>query len=403
MKKFFSFMAAALFAVSMNAITVAEALQIAGQLAQGATTEETYEIEGYVTAYAGADAATDGGWAKYGNQIFWIADAQGTAASNADGALEIYQGVASEMVYVGDKVKVTGKLSNYQGLLETAKKAPVEILEKVERPDTPQDDADVVFTPADFEGQGQAATLETPGGAVTATKNGVTVATDNGYGHNLALRVYKGAHFSITSTTEQIGKIKFQFYSTYDGGLDQEVVVNGMSYEVESMASQARIEKIQIYFGSSEPIEIESISVAEAIGIAQTLNPETGSTATTTEKYYVKGFIVGTSSKYEKTWYMADEPGAYGEFQAFKCASIDYEVAEGDLVIVSGKISNYHGQGNNGEYFSYEISGGTLVHVYGQGIENVTLTEKANKVMVDGVLYIVRDNKMYNVQGAQVR
>ena len=403
MKKFFSFMAAALFAVSMNAITVAEALQIAGQLAQGATTEETYEIEGYVTAYAGADAATDGGWAKYGNQIFWIADAQGTAASNADGALEIYQGVASEMVYVGDKVKVTGKLSNYQGLLETAKKAPVEILEKVERPDTPQDDADVVFTPADFEGQGQAATLETPGGAVTATKDGVTVATDNGYGHNLALRVYKGAHFSITSTTEQIGKIKFQFYSTYDGGLDQEVVVNGMSYEVESMASQARIEKIQIYFGSSEPIEIESISVAEAIGIAQTLNPETGSTATTTEKYYVKGFIVGTSSKYEKTWYMADEPGAYGEFQAFKCASIDYEVAEGDLVIVSGKISNYHGQGNNGEYFSYEISGGTLVHVYGQGIENVTLTEKANKVMVDGVLYIVRDGKMFNVQGAQVR
>ena len=270
-------------------------------------------------------------------------------------------------------------------------------------PVDPTDDADVTFTPADFEGQGQAATLETPGGAVTATKNGVTVATDNGYGHNLALRVYKGAHFSITSTTEQIGKIKFQFYSTYDGGLDQEVVVNGMSYEVESMASQARIEKIQIYFGSSEPIEIESISVAEAIGIAQTLNPETGSTATTTEKYYVKGFIVGTSSKYEKTWYMADEPGAYGEFQAFKCASIDYEVAEGDLVIVSGKISNYHGQGNNGEYFSYEISGGTLVHVYGQGIENVTLTEKANKVMVDGVLYIVRDNKMYNVQGAQVR
>ena len=55
MKKFFSFMAAALFAVSMNAITVAEALQIAGQLAQGATTEETYEIEGYVTAYAGAE------------------------------------------------------------------------------------------------------------------------------------------------------------------------------------------------------------------------------------------------------------------------------------------------------------------------------------------------------------
>ena len=38
-----------------------------------------------------------------------------------------------------------------------------------------------------------------------------------------------------------------------------------------------------------------------------------------------------------------------------------------------------------------------------QGIENIVLTEKAQKVMVDGVLYIVRDNKMFNVTGTQVR
>jgi hypothetical protein len=38
-----------------------------------------------------------------------------------------------------------------------------------------------------------------------------------------------------------------------------------------------------------------------------------------------------------------------------------------------------------------------------QGIENVVLTEKAHKVVVDGVIYIVRDNKMFNLQGVQVR
>lgn len=38
-----------------------------------------------------------------------------------------------------------------------------------------------------------------------------------------------------------------------------------------------------------------------------------------------------------------------------------------------------------------------------EGIENIVLTEKAQKVVVDGVLYIVRDNKMFNVHGAQVR
>jgi hypothetical protein len=37
------------------------------------------------------------------------------------------------------------------------------------------------------------------------------------------------------------------------------------------------------------------------------------------------------------------------------------------------------------------------------GVEDIVLTVKAQKVVVDGVLYIVRDNKLFNVQGAQVR
>lgn len=40
---------------------------------------------------------------------------------------------------------------------------------------------------------------------------------------------------------------------------------------------------------------------------------------------------------------------------------------------------------------------------FNDGIEEVVLTEQAQKVIVDGVLYIVRDNKMFNVQGTQVR
>ena len=38
-----------------------------------------------------------------------------------------------------------------------------------------------------------------------------------------------------------------------------------------------------------------------------------------------------------------------------------------------------------------------------EGIENVVLTEKAKKVVVDGAVYIIRDNKMFNIHGAQVR
>jgi len=183
-------------------------------------------------------------------------------------------------------------------------------------------------------------------------------------------------------------------------------VVNAKEYQIASMESAAYMEKIQIYFGeyeAPEPVEIEPITVAEALTIAQALTPEKTKSASTTEKYSVKGFVVGISTKNENTFYLADEAGAYGEFEAYKCASVDYEVAEGDLVIVTGKIQHYWGEGSNGEYHSYEISGGVLTHVYGQGIENVVMTEKAQKVIVDGVLYIVRDGKMFNVQGAQVR
>ena len=270
-------------------------------------------------------------------------------------------------------------------------------------PVVPVDDSDVTFLPADFEGQGQAATLETPGGAVSATKNGVTVATDNGFGHNLALRVYAGGHFSITSTTEQIGKIKFQFYSTYDGGMDEEVVVNGMSFDVSSMAKQARIEKIQIYFGEAQKIELEPITVAEALDIAKALNPEKGKSATTAEKYAVKGYVVGISATKENTFYLADEVDVRGDFQAYQCSSIDREVSEGDLVIVTGKIQHYYGEGDKGEYHNYEIANGTLVHAEVDGVENITLGVEAQKVMMEGVVYIVRDNKLFNLQGVQIR
>ena len=38
-----------------------------------------------------------------------------------------------------------------------------------------------------------------------------------------------------------------------------------------------------------------------------------------------------------------------------------------------------------------------------EGIENIVLTEKAKKVVVDGMVYIVRDGKMFDLTGVQVR
>lgn len=407
MKKLFSFIAIACIAMTVSAeqITVAKALEIAGQLAENASTTEEYEVVGYVTAYAGSDAATDGGWAKYNNQIFWIADEKGTAASNADGALEVYQGVAEEMVYVGDKIVVKAALSNYKGLLETKQKGVVTILEKVDRPEQPVvEPADVVISGADFAGQG----TENTGSEVSVTKDGVTFTCDKGYSDDAhsTLRCYKNSIITISSTGEQIGKLVFQFYSTYTGDLDEEIVVNAQEWETTLTTSQARIEKVSIYFGEYEekPVEeLTPITVAEALAIAQDLNPEKGKSATTAEKYAVKGYIVGISATKENTFYLADEAGVYGEFQAYKCSSVDREVSEGDIVIVTGKIQHYFGESDKGEYHNYEIANGALVHAEVDGVENIALGVEAQKVMMEGVVYIVRDNKLFNLQGVQIR
>lgn len=261
----------------------------------------------------------------------------------------------------------------------------------------------------------------------------------------------------------------------------------------------------------------DTISVDSALVLAKALTPATGSSQSTSKEYVVQGYVAKVKSANDKTYFMSsDATATYGDFQAYKCATIDKEVQQGDFVLVRGVITTYHGTGTNGEYYNYEISGGSLVHgeapgidtikvnvanaitagnaladnattdgyylvtgyvvnptemeeedanqnffladeqnaTYGdfkaykakiaypgvaagdkvaifgrikknvynnkttiqieygdvtiiekapQGIENVVLTEKAKKVMVDGVVYIIRDNKMFDTLGNQVR
>ena len=120
---------------------------------------------------------------------------------------------------------------------------------------TPVETADVVFDKNDFAGQG----VSTTGGPVSATKNGVTFTCDKGFGDGQhGVRCYKGSTVTITSATEQIGKMVFEFdyvnNQLYDGGgMDPEVVVNAKEWTV-TLPSQARMNKISIYFGTAEDV-----------------------------------------------------------------------------------------------------------------------------------------------------
>ncbi|MBR1381300.1 MAG: hypothetical protein IJ554_02390, partial [Paludibacteraceae bacterium] len=381
-------------------ITVAEALTIGSALDANGKTTDTYDIVGYVTQIDDNSFNT-----SYNNMTFWIADEIGTAATNADGAFEVFRGKPDQELEVGDKIRVRTQIQNYKGTtVESVSGAAVTFLEKGDV--TPVEEADVVFLPADFEGQGQAATQETPGGAVSTTKDGVTVSTDNGYGHSLALRVYKGGRFAITSSEQQIGKVVFKFYSTYNGNLDNEVVVNDNEFVVESMASQARIEKISIFFGEYEKPEVDTLTAAEALAAAQAL--EVGATQKVVCVAYIANIKTPYSEEYGNiTVFLTDDPtSTYGDIQAYraKCSAEDgAAIAEHDLVLVEGNVTHTQNQDASKDFYEFASGAQLKLLEKAQGIENIELTEKVQKVVVDGVIYIIRDNKMFNVQGTQVR
>ena len=103
----------------------------------------------------------------------------------------------------------------------------------------------VIFAPADFVDKGTSGT----GSAISVTKEGVTVATDKGYGSRKyeegvpkdqqvpeALRVYSGGELTI-SATSTITKIEFQVTeSKYDGGLSSSYTPNATSW-TETMSN----------------------------------------------------------------------------------------------------------------------------------------------------------------------
>ena len=380
-------------------ITVAQALTIGAALDANGKTTDTYDIVGYVTQIDDNSFNT-----SYNNMTFWIADEMGTAATNADGAFEVYRGKPDQELEVGDKIRVRTQIQNYKGnTVESVSGAAVTFLEKGDV--TPVEEADVVFTSADFNGQGTSGT----GSEVTATKDGVTFTCDKAFGDQYGVRCYKGSVVTISSAEQQIGKIVFEFATVsgkyYNGDLDEEIVVNGMEWTA-TLTNQARMNKISIYFGEYEQPVVDTLTAAEALAAAQAL--EVGAT----QKVVCKAYIANVKTPYDEqfgniTVYLTDDPtSTYGDIQAYraKCSAEDgAAIAEHDLVLIEGNVTHTQNQDATKDYYEFASGAQLKLLQKAQGIENVVLTEKAQKVVVDGVIYIIRDNKLFNLQGAQVR
>ena len=313
---------------------------------------------------------------------------------DATGSLYIYglltpEGEAQKFIEMGinegDSITIKALYAEYNGNPQAKNAILVEGGSVV-----PVEEADVVFTSADFNGQGTSGT----GSEVTATKNGVTFTCNKAFGDQYGVRCYKEGLVTISSAEQKIGKIVFEFATVsgkyYNGDLDEEIVVNANEWTA-TLTNQARMNKISIYFGEYEKPEVDTLTAAEALAAAQAL--EVGAT-----QKVVFGNIT--------VWLNDDPTSTYGDIQAYraKCSAEDgAAIAEHDLVLIEGNVTHTQNQDASKDYYEFASGAQLKLLEKAQGIENIELTEKVQKVVVDGVIYIIRDNKMFNVQGTQVR
>ena len=376
-------------------ITAAQAIEIGRGLNDGGVTELKYEITGYVSYIASLyNTSTK-------KENFWIHDSkESQASSNADGAFYVYGGKPKneQELGLGAKVTIVTTIKKYvsKGVatIENDKEVSVEVLEQGEL---------VVDTLSVEEAKEEALKLE-------KNQTGAKFYAVKGFIHKVKEAYstqYKNASFYISDDVNETETDVYCYHTSLNAAdtskvaVGSYVIVTGhLMHNFYNDKSSAQIPTgSAIFTEAPAPVELEPIAIAEAIEIANALAPAEGETATTKEKYAVKGYAIEVDND-DYTYALSDNSEAeYGEFKANYCSSIDAEVNEGDVVIVTGKISIK----NNGSYNSYYVEEGVLTHQSAEGIRQVVLTEKVQKMMIDGAIYIIRNGKMYDLRGAQVR
>ncbi|MBR2486554.1 MAG: hypothetical protein IKB46_02025, partial [Paludibacteraceae bacterium] len=212
----------------------------------------------------------------------------------------------------------------------------------------------VTFDPEDFLNQGTSGT----GSYVEATKDGVTVSCDKGFGNTYALRCYKEGVVTI-SALETISSLTFTFdtYNDryYNGDLEESYTVGATSWSA-TLTNQARFTSITVTLGEGgetpeepeTPVTPENpegvITCAEAVAICEA----TGETSTT-ETYTIRGYVTEIKTAYSEqygniSFWMADTPDGGKVLQGYRVKPVndaDINVAVGDYVEVVGTLVNF--------------------------------------------------------------
>lgn len=364
----------------VEAITVAKAMEIGSALADQAVSDKTYEITGYVSNvynFFNPD---------YGSETLYIMD--DPESTSTENAFQIYRGKPDTKVPTGlhAKVKVVTKIKNYKGTIETSESTtPFEVLAaSTFVPDTVDIDKAVEIaealgenakTPVYYVVKGF---IQEPGTFDTKNSNATFKLSEFPNEAEGAVTAYK-------ATVLKADAEKVAVKNNY---------VNVTGYLMKKGGAQIAQGAITAFVEAPDMDTIH-VNVTEALAAGLALPIEGKSDRI----YAVTGFVNIVDEPFAdgvETFYMADD--ALSEAQNFLALeiAIEVEASVGRQVEVVGRLQNTDGE-------TVMIENGKARIIPGEGIESIVLTEKAQKVVVDGVIYIVRDNKLFNLQGAQVR
>jgi hypothetical protein len=374
---------------TIDSITVAKALEIGLALGDKKVTEKRYAITGYVSSIVEYFSE------QYGNETFWITDSLGSRAkSSADGAFEVYRGKPNTGAEIGRdaKIVITCKIKNYGGTIENdGTNVVFEVLEP---------GREITF---------DTITVEQAMAIGNALEDNATTEEDYVV-KGFAVKAYEpdsgytNQNFYMADFIEDYGEF-YAYRCTPDYKIetgDYVLVLGKIQKYVGSKGTTIELSYGKATHAEAPKIDTIKVSVAEALEIGNALEKDTK----TSGYYLVRGFVANITREFDEeennqSFLLSDDPEAEtGEFLA-ELARIEAPGAElHQEVTVFGKIQKYEDEEGA---IVIRIEKGSAKVVTNVGIENVVLTKQATKVIVDGVLYIVRDNKMYNVQGTQVR
>ena len=369
-------------------ISVDSALKIGKALADGGVSELRYEITGYVSnvyTFFNPD---------FKNETVWITDDPNSTSASKENAFEIYRGKPSTQAEVGwgAKVKIVCKIKNYKGTIENdGSNITFEVMEpSTFVPDTVTIEDAIEMTANLADGEKLATYSVVKGFVRTVTspydsKNNVASfeLADYATGNAALATAYKA-----TILKADAEKVAAGSYAVVTGYL----MKHGAATQIAQGAITAFEEAPTFDTIYATPTE------AQAAGMALEDNKRTQNV------YVVTGYVVSANS-YDpeeddfQTFLMADEKGGQAIFKALNAKVPGNGVKVGDQVTLTGNVFKYVA----GEDISIYIQNGEVAIIPAEGIENVVLTEEIQKVIVDGVLYIIRDGKMFNAQGVQVR